>query len=92
MIADLIDEQRVADLVNRAPVILAAAHGDPIAECHITAQQMAHDLQDYLDVIVGNLQSHGSAQGHVNTVIRYRDHAQQLRAHHLDLLDRLTEA
>jgi hypothetical protein len=52
---------------------------------------MAHELFDYLDIIIGNLQAHGSTQGHVTTVIRYRDHAQQLRAHHLDLLDRLTE-
>lgn len=96
-IPELVDEQEVADLLDRQTAIIdhAEAHaGDPIEEAakslHLTAIRMAAGLGNYLESCLAHLTSTSGPDEkprHSQHLLHLIDHATQLRAWHLRELE-----
>jgi phosphoribosylaminoimidazole-succinocarboxamide synthase len=89
-IPELIDEQDVAALLERQTHILDAARHDEAAQIHVSAVRMAKACETYLRECYGHLADTKSEAGrHGDHLLDLIDYTVQLRAHHLDYLDRL---
>ncbi len=92
-IEELIDEQDVAALLDRQDLILVAAENDEAAQIHVSGVRMAEATEAYLREAYGQLADTKAEAGrHGERLLDLIDYQVQLRAHHLDYLDRLNPA
>jgi len=80
-IADIIDELQAARLLDHEGEILERHEKDPGCRIHIDSCGMAGAIADFLREL-------DAADG-ISVDSRLIDYANQLHAHHLDMLDRL---
>lgn len=86
-VPDIIDEQRVLELLCNQGEIIERCQSDEAAQIHVNAADMAGDLVDYLESVHARAQAVGMAGA--DHLALLADYARQLNAHHLDYLDRL---
>lgn len=84
-VTDIIDEQYAAHLLGNEGEIIERHEPDPACRIHIDSISMAGAIADYLRSVAEGIPT-GLSSG---DVLLLADYADQLRAHHLDCLDRL---
>jgi hypothetical protein len=89
-IPDIIDDQRLTELLFDQGEIIERIQHDEAAAIHIHAYEMGSDIIDYLDSVAERATAIDLAGA--KHLIRLADYARQLTAHHLDYLDRLNPA
>ena len=89
IVPEIIDEQRVAELLAHAGDIIEPRQSDPAAAIHIHGYEMAMQTHDLLqEVFMGLCTRALGNTAKAARVVRTRDYQSQLAAHHLDMLDR----
>ena len=85
----VLTEQEVArHLANREDILAAAITGSFLGrKLHLAGQAMASEIFEYLEVVLGRMESQQLAGA--DHVRRLRDSAQILEAYHLERLDTL---
>ncbi|WP_193214965.1 hypothetical protein [Luteolibacter marinus] len=91
MPAELIDEQDAARLIDHQQEILDKVHPEDLAaRIHADAIAMAAETESYLRECHGHLTDTRAESGrHGKQLLKMIDFQTQLRAHHLDQLERL---
>lgn len=92
-IPEIIEELRVAQLLENATEIIERHETDPANQIHISAYHMAREMNLYFRQTYAQLATTKSEHGnHGQNLLTLIDQSDQLAAHHLDMLDRLTNA
>lgn len=86
-IPDIIDELHAARLLDNEGEIIERHEQDPGCRIHIDAVAMAGQLADWFRA--GASTATGTDPDACHELARLADYADQLLAHHLDMLDRL---